>query len=103
MRSPKGAARKSHMNERHCNEMKGLLRPLLIAAGIICVILGVIALAIPLVPTGPFLLAAAACFARSWERFYNALLNNRWVGPAIRNYRERGGLDRRKKMAALLG
>ena len=74
----------------------------LIAAGWLCVALGVIALALPIIPTTPFLIAAAACFARSSPRFYQWLLGNRVFGPLIRNYREKGGFTRKQKIVSLL-
>ncbi len=77
-------------------------RILLISAGMISVAVGVIALFIPLVPTTPFLLLAAACFIRSSEQFYNWLINHRWFGPYIRNYREKGGMTRRHKITTLV-
>ncbi len=77
-------------------------RLLLIVVGTICVVLGAVALIIPIVPTTPFLLLAAACYARSSERFYHWLMHHRLFGPFIRNYREKGGLTIRQKAVALL-
>jgi uncharacterized protein len=72
-----------------------------LAAGLICVGLGAIGIVLPILPTTPFLLAAAACFCKSSERMYNWLLNNRWFGKYIRNYREGRGLTVRTKITAL--
>jgi uncharacterized membrane protein YbaN (DUF454 family) len=76
-------------------------RVALLVLGTICVVLGAVALFIPVVPTTPFLLGAAACYARSSERFYQALLNHRLFGRFIRNYREKGGFTRGQKAAAI--
>ncbi|MBN2565544.1 MAG: YbaN family protein [Candidatus Eisenbacteria bacterium] len=65
-----------------------VVRHLLVAAGLVCVGLGVAGVLIPLLPTTPFLLLAAACFARSSDRFYNWLMNNRWMGDYVRYYVE---------------
>ncbi len=65
-----------------------LSRWLLISAGTFFIGLGIIGIFLPLLPTTPFLLLAAACYARSSKRFYNWLLNNRWFGNYIKNYRE---------------
>ncbi len=56
---------------------------------------------LPLLPTTPFLLLAAACFARGSDRFYDALLSHRVFGPMIRDYREKGGISSRTKVASL--
>jgi uncharacterized membrane protein YbaN (DUF454 family) len=80
----------------------GLLRILLIAGGTLCVALGVIGIFLPLMPTTVFLLMAAACYARSSERFYNKLITNRWLGPYIRNSREGRGMRRREKAVTLV-
>ena len=53
---------------------------------------------VPLLPTIPFLLLAAACYARSSERFYNWLLNNRWFGSYIRNYIQKRGIPLKAKV-----
>jgi uncharacterized membrane protein YbaN (DUF454 family) len=64
------------------------LRYVLVWAGFVCVGLGVAGVFVPLLPTTPFLLLAAACFARGSDRFYRRLVNNRWAGRYIRNYME---------------
>lgn len=64
------------------------LRYALVWAGVLCVGLGIAGLFIPLLPTTPFLLLAAACFARGSDRFYRRLMANRWVGNYVRNYME---------------
>ena len=82
--------------------MNGSIRILLIASGTFFVALGVLGLFLPVLPTTPFLLLAAVCYARSSERFYHWLLTNRWCGEYIRNYREGNGIPRRQKVLTLL-
>jgi hypothetical protein len=73
-------------------------RLLLAIAGTVFVGLGVIGIFIPILPTTPFLLLAAACYARSSPRFYHWLLNNRWFGAYIDNYRQKRGMPLKIKM-----
>jgi hypothetical protein len=77
-------------------------RWMLIAAGMICVGLGVIGILLPGLPTTPFLLLAAYCFARSSEHFPNWLLNHRWLGSYVRNFEEGRGMTRPAKATTLL-
>ena len=81
-------ALRSEVHESQSRVRKGLL----IGLGWVSVVLGVIGIVLPVVPTTPFLLLAAACFARSSERFYVALLTNRFFGPYIRDWRDNKGL-----------
>jgi uncharacterized membrane protein YbaN (DUF454 family) len=75
------------------------LRPLFIVAGTVFVSLGIIGIFIPILPTTPFLLLAAACYARSSQRFYRWLLTNRWFGAYIDNYRQKRGMPLKVKIA----
>lgn len=81
--------------------LKPVMRVLLLVAGTLCVALGVIGIFLPLLPTTPFLLLAAACYARSCESCYAWLLEHRWFGSFIRNWQERRGVTRRQKTWAL--
>ena len=74
------------------------LKPLLIVAGSVFVGLGVLGIFLPVLPTTPFLLLAAACYARSSQRFYCWLLNNRWFGTYIDNYRRKKGMPLKVKL-----
>ena len=63
--------------------------------------LGIAGIVLPLVPTTPFLLAAAACYARSSEKHYNWLMNHKWFGQYIRNYQAGLGVPIRVKLFAI--
>ncbi|SFP39632.1 hypothetical protein SAMN05216419_100223 [Nitrosomonas cryotolerans] len=63
-----------------------LMRGLYLGGGIIALILGALGAILPILPTTPFILLAAACFARSSESFHNKLLANRIAGPVIREW-----------------
>jgi hypothetical protein len=78
-----------------------LVRGLLITGGTICVVLGVIGIFMPLLPTTPFMLLAAACFARSSRRFHDWLLANRTFGPLIREWEQHRSIPRRTKLTAI--
>jgi uncharacterized membrane protein YbaN (DUF454 family) len=77
------------------------IRILLIIAGTFFVGLGIIGIFVPLLPTTPFLLLAAACYARSSQRFYGWLLNNKWFGIYIKSYLERKGVPLKVKVLAI--
>jgi uncharacterized protein len=77
-------------------------RLMLIAAGLICVGLGALGILLPGLPTTPFLLLAAYCFARSSEHFHSWLLNHRWFGSYVSNFESGRGMTRRAKATTLL-
>ena len=63
-----------------------MLRPFLIALGSVSLALGVLGIVLPLLPTTPFLLLSAFCFARSSERLHTYLVNHPVLGEYISNY-----------------
>jgi uncharacterized membrane protein YbaN (DUF454 family) len=77
-------------------------RRLLLAAGTLCTGLGIVGVFVPILPTTPFLLLAAACYMRSSERFYRWLTNNRVFGAYVRNYIEGRGMPIRIKVFTIL-
>jgi hypothetical protein len=77
------------------------MKALLIVGGTLCVALGVLGIFLPLLPTTVFLLMAAACYARSSDRFYQRLINHRYLGSYIRNHREGRGMTRAQKGSTL--
>ncbi len=77
------------------------LRYLLLALGWISVALGVIGIFLPVLPTTPFLLLAAACFARSSRRFYLWLVEHPRLGPWINDYLDGQGIPLRGKVYAI--
>lgn len=83
------------------NPRSRLLRALLLAAGLLSLALGVLGIFLPLLPTVPFLLLAAACFARSSERIHHWLVNHAHLGPMIAGFLDGQGIPRRAKMRAI--
>jgi uncharacterized membrane protein YbaN (DUF454 family) len=70
----------------------------LTAAGHALIVLAVVGVFLPVLPTVPFLIAAAACYARSSERFHGWLLNHRRLGPPIRAWYVHRSLSVRQKL-----
>jgi len=79
-----------------------LVKALLVAGGSASLALGVIGIFIPILPTTPFLLLAAVCYARSSRRCHHWLLHNRWFGTIIRDYREGRGMPRSRKILTIV-
>ncbi len=73
----------------------------LIAAGGLAVGLGMIGIFVPVLPTTPFLLLAAACFMHSSKRLYAWLTQHPWFGTYIRNYREHRAMTSHARLVTL--
>ena len=77
------------------------LRLMFLRLGFGFVALGILGAFLPVLPTTPFMLLAAACFARASARFYNWLLNNRTFGPLVVEWRRHRSIPYRTKLWAI--
>ena len=77
------------------------MKYLLIILGSICLALGVIGIFLPLLPTTPFLLLAAALYLRSSEKLYQWLIQQKHLGSYIRNFREYRAIPLRAKIISV--
>lgn len=78
-----------------------LVRYLLLGSGLLSLVLGVIGIFVPLLPTTPFLLLSAACFMRSSRRFHTWLVTHPHLGPWIRDYLDGEGIPLKGKVYAI--
>lgn len=76
-------------------------RKMCIAGGSLCVGLALAGVFLPVLPTTPFLLLAAALYARSSPRRCVRLLRNRWLGGYLRDFRTRRAIPLRAKFLAV--
>jgi len=72
------------------------------AVGILFVGLAVLGVVLPILPTTPFLLVAAACFAKSSPRLQRKLMANKTFGPLIHDWQTHRSIPRKAKRVALL-
>ncbi|MCK4502900.1 MAG: YbaN family protein [Desulfuromonadales bacterium] len=82
-------------------QLNPVLRWVLLFVGFVAVILGIVGIFLPVLPTVPFLLLASGCFARSSERFYVWLLDHAQLGPLLRPYLQGSGIPPATKLKAI--
>ncbi|ASN86614.1 DUF454 family protein [Pectobacterium versatile] len=78
-----------------------MYRVLLMILGWVSVVLATLGVVLPLLPTTPFLLLAAWCFARSSPRFHNWLLYRSWFGSYLRHWQQHRALPPGAKWKAV--
>ncbi len=79
-----------------------ILRTLWAAGGALALTLGAVGIVTPLLPTVPFLLLAAFCFARSSARLHRWLIDHPTLGPPIREWQQSGAINPKAKRLATL-
>jgi hypothetical protein len=78
-----------------------LVRSALVAVGTLALTAGVIGAFVPVLPTTPFLLVAAACYARASPGLYRRLAHSKTFGPGIREWRSHRSIPWRTKVFAI--
>lgn len=78
------------------------LRWIFLVLGVVFFVLGVIGALLPVMPTAPFILLSAACWARGSKRFYLWLINHRLFGKYVRDWEERRAVPRYAKWLACI-
>ncbi len=77
-----------------------ILRSIFWLFGVVALLLGIIGIFLPVLPTTPFVILAAACWARASPRFHRWLHQHRVFGPMVRDWEERRAVPRRAKYLA---
>lgn len=77
-------------------------RVLYLILGWLSLIIGIIGIFLPLLPTTPLVLLAAWCFSKSSKRFHTWLLNHKFFGPIVRDWQSSAGIPRRSRNRAIL-
>ena len=78
------------------------LKVLFIFAGTLSLVLGVLGIFVPGLPTTPFLLLTAGLYARGSERLYRMLVSNKYLGHYIHRYRSQKGITKRVKIRSII-
>ena len=78
-----------------------LSRIIWFTSGLIVMVIGLIGIVIPGLPTTPLMILAAACFSKSSQRFYDWIIHNRMFGHHVKNYREGLGIPKKSKPTIL--
>lgn len=77
-----------------------LKRTIFLVLGSLFFIVGLVGVLLPILPTTPFMILSAACFAESSPRFHKMLLNNRWFGEDLRRWESNKTMKRATKKRA---
>jgi len=79
-----------------------MLKSLYIGVGTVSLCIGIIGIVVPVLPTTPFLLLSAACYAKGSQRIYLWMINIKWIGRYIKNYHEGKGISFYGKLVSII-
>lgn len=83
-------------------ELSPLMKGVLLVVGCLSLVLGVIGIVVPLLPTTPFILFSAWCFLRSSERFHHWIVTHPRFGPIVRSWNEHRAIPLAAKRLAII-
>lgn len=86
---------------QHREHGSPIVRALFFVAGIIALGVGIAGIFLPVLPTTPLVLLAAACFARSYRPFHEWIIAHRLFGPIVREWHEHRSIPYRTKLYAI--
>jgi len=78
-----------------------LIKLIFIILGSLSLIIGIIGIIVPGLPTTPFLLITAGLYVRSSDRLYSKITSNKYIGRYISDYRNNGGLTHKSKFISI--
>lgn len=79
-----------------------LKRGIYFSVGIISLVIGIVGVFLPVIPTTPLILLSAWCFFRSSSRLYRWVVSNERLGPTIVNFQEGRGITTKTKIRAVV-
>ena len=79
-----------------------MIKGLYISIGTFSLGIGIIGVVVPLLPTTPFLLLSAACYAKGSKKIYRWFINIKWIGKTIKNYHEGNGISIKGKIISII-
>ena len=82
--------------------MENTVRLFFLLAGHAFLVLAILGVFLPILPTTPFVIAASACYMRSSDRFHAMLHQSKWFGPLLENWERDGSISLRSKIVAVV-
>ena len=90
-------------NQENSKAIKiSIIRYTYLVSGFLLVVIGIIGIFLPLLPTTIFLILASACFVKSSPKANEWLKKNKFLGPYLKNYQDKTGLTIKSKILTII-